>query len=337
MPFPQPTTSFSPVENILCESVNAQAILHAARLNIFDHLEERPMDTDALAQKTGLAAKPLEALLDMLAGRGLLSKNDATYANTPMTSEYLVNTSPLYQGKAMELNERFYALVRDSMPEVLSGQSMERAETDKSWSTPETMDGTLQHALNGQLQMAVDFIAEMPEFPSMRTMADIGGNHGHYSMELLHRNPKLQSTLFDLEHVLEAAAKRCRANGYGDRVTCLPLDIRTDSLPDKAFDMVFTSHVLYACTPELDAVFKNIHASLKPGGCVVSHHFTQEGGASRLYRDTTEFIARLAGYETHHLSRNRLESSLRKAGFNEFEHTYTGCDKNTLLLVARRD
>ncbi len=336
MPFPKPTTSFSPVENILCESVNAQAILYAVRMNIFDHLEKFPLDVSSLAQKTGQAENPMEALLDILAERGLLTKENGKYANTAMTSEYLVNTSPLYQGKALELNEQFYTMIRESMSRLMAGEDMRREETDASWSMPETMDGTLQNALNGQLQMAVDFIAELPEFSSMQTMADVGGNHGHYSMELLHRNPQLHSTLFDLPHVMEVATQRCKANGFEDRMTCKPLDIRTEKMPKKAFDLIFTSHLLYACVQNLEETFENFHNALKHGGCFVSHHFTQESNASSLYRNTTEFITRLAGYETHHLSRSLLESALRKAGFTKFEHTFTGFDKGTLLLVARK-
>ncbi|MBU4191299.1 MAG: hypothetical protein KKD85_03060, partial [Proteobacteria bacterium] len=184
MPFPTPKTSLAPVEHVLMESISAQAIIDAVRMNLFDHLSSQPMPAAVLAKAMELKTEPLEAMLDVLVDRHLLTLDGKIYANTEMTEEYLVSASPLYQGKALSLQHGHNELLRKSLPTLLKGGTMEREKTDESWAEADTMDGTLQHALNGQLQMAVAYLKELPEFASFRTMADIGGNHGHYSMEL---------------------------------------------------------------------------------------------------------------------------------------------------------
>ncbi|ADU63304.1 MAG: methyltransferase [Pseudodesulfovibrio sp.] len=336
MPFPTPKTSLAPVEHVLMESISAQAIIDAVRMNLFDHLSSQPMPAAVLAKAMELKTEPLEAMLDVLVDRHLLTLDGKIYANTEMTEEYLVSASPLYQGKALSLQHGHNELLRKSLPTLLKGGTMEREKTDESWAEADTMDGTLQHALNGQLQMAVAYLKELPEFASFRTMADIGGNHGHYSMELLEHNPDLTSAILDLPNVTAPAMQRCTALGYGDRITCEPFDLRSDELPEEAYDFVFTSHILYGCVDDLENVFRNIHRSLKAGGCFASHHLSREGGASRLYQTSVELITRLMGYKTHFLSGRDLEEPLTAAGFGNFTHTFTGCDGQTLLLVARK-
>lgn len=336
MPIPTPKTSLAPVESMLMDAVTSQAFIDAVRMNLFDHLSENPMRADTLAQIMGFKPEPLEALLDVLAHRKLLEADGKTYVNTHMTNEYLVSSSPLYQGKALELQCRYNDVLRQGISTLLKGGEMQREKTDERWAESEMMDGTLQHALNGQIQLAAEYLTSIPEFPSFRTMADIGGNHGHYSMELLAHNPELTSTIYDLPHVVEPAQKRCNDLGFGDRIACQALDLREDKLPETAYDFVFTSHMLYACRGTLDDVSKNIHQSLRPGGCFASHHLAPEGGASEHYKRNVELITRLVGYETHFLSRDELEKALSKAGFGDFTHTFTGTDRQTLLLVARK-
>lgn len=336
MPFPTPKTSLAPVECMLMDAVTSQAIIDAVRMKLFDHLSENPLSAEALAQIMDLKPEPLEALLDVLAYRELLEADGNTYVNTLMTDEYLVSSAPLYQGKALELQSRHNDTLRQGLPILLKGGEMQREKTDERWAEPDTMDGTLQHALKGQIQLAAEYLTSLPEFPSFRTMADIGGNHGHYSMELMAHHPELTSTILDLPHVVEPAQKRCNDLGFGDRITCHALDLREDNLPEAAYDFVFASHMLYAFQGNLLDAFKNIHHSLKPDGCFASHHFAPEGGASEHYKRSIELITRLLGYETHSLSRDELETALSKAGFGGFTHTFTGTDRQTLLLVARK-
>lgn len=336
MAFPKPTTSFAPVDDIIMEALNARVLMEALGMKLFDHLSGSPMPASQLAQSMGFDAERLESFLDILANRELLSNSGGTYANTPRAEEFLVSTASLYQGQAMEMQRIFNDNVCDNISALLKGEGMAREKTDDSWSDGLTMDGMLQHALTGQLQEAVEFIGALPEFPSFRTMADVGGNHGHYTMELLEQNPDLTGTILDLPDVMEPARARCERFGFGKRITCQPFDLRTDDLAEEAYDLVLTSHMLYACEEDLETPLARIFKSVKPGGCFVSHHFAREGGASQTYKTTVELLTRLSGYGTHFLSRSELEKALGRVGFSDFSHTFTGTKGQTLLLVARK-
>lgn len=340
MSFPVPNTSLAPIEDILMDTLTAQAVIDSVRMKLFDHLATAPMDTEALATKMGLQPKPLEALLDLLVYRDILEIDGATYTNTAMTAEYLVSTSPLYQGKALEMQHRHNETMTAGLEPLLRGEKPQRKQTDQMWAEYDAMAGTMQHTLNGQIQLATEFICSLPEFPSFGTMADVGGSHGQYSLELLMRNPKLESTLYDLPHVVPVSEQWCHSRNLPDelvqRMSFAPLDIREGRLPEDKYDFIFTSHILYGVNDQLETFLSGVYASLHKGGCFASHHLAPEGGASDHYKKNVQLMTRLMGYDTHFMSRERLESALKNAGFGDFSHTFTGMDGQTLLLVARK-
>lgn len=275
----KPRTSFADVETVFMNVVGAQAIQEAVKMNLFDHISQTPMTASELAEQHGIMSAPLEAMLDMFAAMGIVTREEDRFTTSDMADEYLVSTSPFFQGRALAVEFGFSKDLGEQLPTLLKGQSPAREQTDETWATRETMEGTLQHALGGQLQGAVEFLAGLPEFRDFRSMADIGGNHGQYSMELLDRNPSLGSTILDLPHVVPVSRERCAAQGYGDRIACRAFDMRNDELPEAAFDLIFTSHVLYGCVDNLDAFFTRVRTACPPAAC--SPHTTSLPKAAR--------------------------------------------------------
>lgn len=336
MPFPNPKTSSSPIDNVMMEVISVEAFFTSVDLKLFDKLESGPLTADELASSLGVEAKPLGALLDILVNKEFLNKDADGYGNTAMAQEYLLSSSPLYQGTFVLAQRKLNENVRTNMLPMLKGESSEREKTDDSWAESETMNATLQHALNGQIQDAVDYLSALEGFQAFERMADIGGNHGQYSMELLNNNPGLQSTIYDLPNVTEIAAQRCRTMGYDKRIACEPFNILTDKLPADTYDLIFTSHILYGCLDRLDDVLATLYDALAPGGYFASHHFHPESGTSLDYKASIDFLTKLMGYETHFITRELLETGMAKAGFTGIQQTFTGADKQTLLLVGRK-
>ena len=334
MPYPHPQASLNPVETLLMGTVASQALLESVRMGLFDHLAQGPASAKDLALALDVKADPLESMLNMLVAYDVLEANGQGYANTAMANDFLVSTSPLFQDKALESQVQFNTGIQENIQPLLRGEEARRTHTDDGWSEPDTMAGTLQHAVSGQLQDAVDAVSGLPEFTSFSAMADIGGNHGQYSMELVDRNPGLSSTILDLPHVVEAAKDRCAAMGYNDRIQCRPFDLRQDKLPE-TYDLVFASHVLYANKENLDDLLARVHDGLNPGGCFASHHFSIQGDPDR-YAATVEFVTRLSGYATHFLDKEKLEAAMTRAEFSNLTHAYTGPDKRSLLVVGRK-
>ncbi|QLA20985.1 class I SAM-dependent methyltransferase [Desulfolutivibrio sulfoxidireducens] len=317
MRIPRPETSFEPIEEVLYGATAARALTAAMDLRLFERLEAGEMTAAALAGAVGAIPDRLEALLDLLAAKGVLAKSDQGYANTQAASEYLVPDKPMYQGRAMALNMHFFEPLEKNLAQAMCRADNARGEADTVWATDEIMEGMVGHAMGGPLLRVTRLTAGLPGFFAMRAMCDVGGNHGTFTMALLDENPSLSGVILDLPHVAPLSEKRCRERGYGDRITARSFDLRTDEIGEAEFDLAVASHVLYGVAEDLERGVGRIARALRPGGWLVSHHFAPG------YRDPGleachELLTRLAGYPTHYLPREMLQGVMARHGFGDF-------------------
>lgn len=333
----KPLTSFESVNAMMIESFSAKAVMSAVELKIFDHTEGKKLNAADLADKLGLVAERLEPLLDILVAAELLTQSEGLYMNTPTASEFLLSESPFYQGDSMALTMHFNAMVEDSITNLVSGGKIDRAKTDKDWSTNRSMEGTAQDAIGGALPHVVELVSGLPNFDEFRTMCDIGGNHGMYTLGILEKNEQMHGTIFDLPHVAKQARARCDRLGFSDRVTTHGLDFREDRLPAEQFDLAVTSHVLYAFTEDLSNALTKIAEGLKPGGWFVSHHYSKtEQKGKEMTVASLELLTRLCGYSSHYIEKEKLISILDSLGFEDILCQPVSASGLGLIIAARK-
>ncbi|AFM23813.1 class I SAM-dependent methyltransferase [Desulfomonile tiedjei] len=331
----KPKHSFESIEAFFMGSVISKAILESVRMRLFDALEmPRTIQEISASMKTSESAT--EALLNVLEITGLIVKREALYQNTALASEFLVTNSPFYQGQVLELHQGTCDFVVREMPSLLSKPGRVRNHFTEKFASPASLQGMLQYAMRGSLQNATEFIVALPGFMDMRSMCDIGGNHGRYTMALLDRNPHMTAVIVDLPNVTPAIEDLCREAGYGERLSVLAADMRTDDLPEKAFDLVLTSEVLHVFMDDLGSVLEKIATCLKPGGWFVSNHMNPESEAARNYRSIVNLISYLVLGTSHFISRVDLESALSIAGFADFVVGSTSQEEINLILAARK-
>jgi len=338
MIFTQPKADFMPLNNMMMEAVAPKAVMAAVDLKLFDRLSGRTVEPALLAEEAGLVADRLQPVLNILAALGLVSRNGNGYANTPVAEEFLVSGSPLYQGDYMAVTMGFSASIERSIAELLAGAEADREGTDRGWSMERMMDGTAQNALWGGAMAVADVAASLPDFKAFRKMCDIGGNHGLYTLGVLDRNPSLTGTVFDLPSVAEQAAKRFERLGYGGRANAVGMDFREEALPEAEFDLVVTSHVLYAFRDDLTGALRKIADGLKSGGWFISHHYCGSDAPDNALRQAClETVTRLAGYPSHFIGREELGAALADAGFDTPEfHPVQGRDMSLITSARKR-
>lgn len=332
----KPSNDFGLLEGLMMQAVAWRAVLHSLRLGLFDALDLEPVTAGRLAERFGFLPGPAEALLELLAAHGLVVSGPDGYRNTPVASEYLVGDSPFFQGKALELNDRFNTSVDADFLGLLRGETSARGLTDDGWSTADTMQGTAQYARLGSLQDTVDFVADLPGFMDMRLTCDVGGNHGSFSMALLDRNPSLRGEIADLPSVAATANDRIAGLGYAHRLRAFGCDLRSDALSKDRYDLVLASHVLYGFMDDLGALLRKVHEALLPGGWFVAQHKDPDGGRSHQVSMSLEFLTRMAGYATHFIPREFLEEHLLKAGFRDIRARVAGPHDSGLIVAGRR-
>lgn len=149
---------------------------------------------------------------------------------------------------------------------------------------------------------------------------DAGCGSGRVTRMLLDRLPRGRVVAVDTAPSMVAAARRA----LGDRAEVIEADL-VDVVLDEPVDAVF-SNAVFHWVPDHDALFRCLHAALRPRGRLVA----QCGGAGNVERFLAAarevsarepFAAHLAGWEgpwnfsTAEATRDRLE----RAGFEDVE------------------
>lgn len=332
----KPHIDFAPIRTMLVESISTKVLMSAVELKLFDYLEE-PSTIASLAKKLNAVPELLESILDLLVAINLLNKVDRTYQNTPMASEFLVSTAPFYQGDHMRLTMSFNDMIENSITELVTGKKQAYTNAAKKWSVGKAMDGCAQNAKGCGLASTINFITSLPNFDTFKTMCDIGGNHGLYSMAVLDQNKNMHAMLFDLPPVAAQAQKRCNEAGYADRLTTYGIDFKKDRLPSEQFDLIFTSHFLYAFKNTLPETLSKISDGLHSGGWFVSHHYTgrEEQGQEKM-KASLEVLTRLSGHPSHFIEKDELVGLLESLNFTDIRCQPVDNDGTGLMIAARK-
>jgi SAM-dependent methyltransferase len=108
---------------------------------------------------------------------------------------------------------------------------------------------------------------QLPPTPAAGSILDLGSGTGFWSARLAARVPQGRIICLDRSlELLDLARQRLLAAG-APRAEFLHQDLRCLQLPDRAFDLVFTS-VTLAHVQELEGVLARIADAMKPGGWI---------------------------------------------------------------------
>ena len=307
MAIAKPYHEFESIEALSLEMITSRALLESVRMKLFDRLEAS-QTAEQISSALGTLEPATEALLELLTAKQLLEKTGSEYRNNPAASEFLVTSSPFYQGESLEFHADYSQRVVAEMGSLFRGNEGDRMWTSPRRATPEALRGIAQYAVRGSLQDAVDFITALPGFADWQSMCDIGGNHGRYSMALVDENPGLTSEIVDLPGLIPAIETLCEEAGYRDRISAVACDLRTETLLKEAYDLVFASHVLHVFADDLKPVIEKIAAALKPGGQLVFQGLNPEAGGNSDRKAIRELVTRLMGHATHFIRQEKLEA-----------------------------
>jgi len=257
----------------------SKALFAALGVDLFTHLAAGPRTTAELSDDTGIAAHPLQTLLHALSALGLIVAEGKSYTNAPACQRYLARGSPGEYGEYFRLQvaQQIYpALVHldaglagigaafDTFADLLSRPDEARTFT------------AAQHAGS---HAAARVLAERTPLGGARTMLDVGGGSGAFSIALCARHPCLSATVLDFPAVVDVARTYRDEAGLAARIDLLPGDAVRDPWPSGQ-DVVLLSYLLSALgDAEIDVVLAKARTSLTPGGLLIVHDFMLDDAA----------------------------------------------------------
>lgn len=212
-----------------------------AELGVADHIGEGPVGLELLARQSGCDASALARLLRLLETAGLFVQTGDGWAHTEL-SRHLRSDHP-------QSMQAFVRMIGGRIQWAALGELESAAKTGQA-AVGTVVPGGMWEYLKGHPEEARVFDAAMTsksfaeiaalvpafDFAPYRRIADIGGGRGHVLAAALAAAPSASGILFDLPHVVAAAAPVPRMQVQGG-------DFFRDALPQA--DAYIVSQVLH--------------------------------------------------------------------------------------------
>ncbi len=265
-----PLTDVRDVSKLAYGFMASKTLFVALELDVFGRLADGPRTLEELASATGIAASRLATLLTACVSVGLLSKSGARYANAPAAQEYLVRTAPRYFGDyyRFQIDRQVYPAF-GGLAEALRGKRMQFYGLTQDDTEAEYFSRA-QHV--GSLGPAT-VMSRLVDLSGAKTLLDVAGGSGAFSITLCRRNPELAATILDFPAVQPVAERFVREAGLEGRVGFLAGNALETKWPGGQ-DAVLISYLMNAVSAAaLPDLLARSFQALAPGGTLLVHDF----------------------------------------------------------------
>jgi len=285
----------------------------AAELNLFTLLEQTPMSAGEVAAKISGNARALAVLLDALTAMGLLEKRGQLYRCENEISRMLSERS---QETILPMVLHMASLWKrwSRLTDIAKGGGVTDDEFNFVRDTEElrAFIGAM-HSIGAPMAQR---IAEAVSPGTSRSLLDVGGGSGTYTIAFLRAVPNLRATLFDLPEVIEMARERLRKEDLLDRVSLVAGSYYLQEFPE-GHDLALISAIIHSNSLEENLeLYRKVFRALKPGGRILIRDHVMNPDRS-WPRDGAVFAINMlvgtAGGGTYTFE--EIEAGLRQAGF----------------------
>ena len=252
-----------------------------AHFRVFELLAAAPLEPEVLRLRLGLAPRPFVVLTTALRAMQLVARDAAgRFSLTSLAREHLV------PGGAFDVSD-YLGLAADApavreMIERLVTNTPRGHKPDEQGvgfiyreDLPSAMEAeaTARHftlALAGRAKNVAPRLADRAPLDGAKTLLDVGGGTGIYSIACLRRHPALRAIVWDRPEVLKVAAEFAAEYGVADRLELVPGDMFVDAVPTA--DAILLSNVLHDWDVEAcQALIARSAAALPRGGRLLVH------------------------------------------------------------------
>jgi len=271
----QPITDAERISELAFGFMGSKALFAALHLQVFCNLSEGPKDATALAEDTGVGEEQLLTLLTVLISLGLLTKEGDQYSNAPASQDYLVRDAKAYFGDylRLQIDRQMYPFMQN-LDKVLKGDLDDvRFETYADWMDDAEEAKLFSHSQHSGSLGPGAVLAKRIDLSDARSMLDVGGGSGAFSIMMCKRYPEMKSTILDFPHVCDVGREYVKEAGLSDRIDFISGDGLTSNWPE-SLDVVLMSYLFSGvpgdAIPDLcETAFKK----LKPQGHLIVHDF----------------------------------------------------------------
>jgi len=239
------------------------ALMAAVELEIFTAIAHGHDTIPAVAKAIGITERNAERLLTVLAAMTLLSRDGERFANAPDVQRFLVKDGERYAGPWILFTKPRWTAFGE-----LSDRLRRKEETRLGAYVDFSVDDARRyHAATYSIGMgAARLFSRSVDLAGRKTLLDLGGGSGAYSIVATQTYPGLKAIVLDLPPVAVVANEYIAANGAADRVSTLPGDFTSTPFPGGVDVVVMASNLPQYEPALIRLVVEKAFAALEPGG-----------------------------------------------------------------------
>jgi predicted O-methyltransferase YrrM len=259
---------FSDLARLASGHAEARILQTAVSLGIFDALGTRSQDASIIASSLQIDPRATELLLNALVAMGLLDKKAQSFSLNPISSTYLIRSSPQYFGGMVLFESSLWNCWGLLERAIRSGEPTRAPNMYQD--DPEETE-RFMYAMHSLVEARGDakILTEKLDLSGVRELIDIGSGPGTYPVYFCRKYPGLRATVFDLPGTLRITERFVQAAGLENRISLVSGDYRVDPIPGR-YQAVFLSNIIHAESDEVNcALMEKVYSCLERGGRIV--------------------------------------------------------------------
>lgn len=290
----------------------ARSLQIAQRTGMLRELAAGPASAAELSSRLGLREQGTRRVLEVLTSAGVLKLKGERFEIAPRQRKWLDPDSATYIGDFLADNAHYWEWWQDLEGLVTEGRSVElhdKPPVDPYW----------RSYITGQYQLAElssDAVAKAVRLPAgSRSLLDVAGAHGEFSMALCRRHDGLTATVVDLPGSARIGREIVAAAGMSERVHHVEGDMFVTDLGGP-HDGALVFNIIHHLSPEqILELFERAAATLRPGApvCVLDLYDRPAGRAPDNGSYMGLFFHLTSGADTY--STEQVSDWLQQSGF----------------------
>jgi hypothetical protein len=238
-------------------------------LGVFKALSDEPLTTAELAEQLGLDARALALLLAGLSSQGLIDKRLGRWSATHETRRWLHPQAKGYWGAFLGGTLIRGAIHGPLLDAIKAGTRVQDvSDGPPPWERPSmTPEDAANVAafMHAHSQAPALGASAQGEFAEVSSVLDVGCGSGVYGIEMARQNPGLRVGLMDLKEMCVEVDKYIAAEGVGDRVKSLAVNMFKDAWPE-GYEAHFFANIFHDWSTETNKLLARKSFDALPSG-----------------------------------------------------------------------
>ncbi|GAC1513722.1 MAG: hypothetical protein NVS1B3_18340 [Candidatus Dormibacteraceae bacterium] len=296
--------------------IGSKALFAALDLDLFTILSNGSRSRSELATETGVKPNRLASLLAALTAVGLVVRDGDAFANSAAAEQYLVRGGRNFFGDyyRLQIDKQIYPTL-EQLGDSLAGRPTKSIYGLIQDSREAELFSSAQH--QGSTGPAI-LLAREIDLAGRKSLLDIAGGTGAFSIALCRRYPELRATIVDCPSVIPVARRYVEEAGLLGRIELLAGDALEVEWPGGQ-DVLLMSYLLSAVNEtDITVLLSRSLSALTPGGLLIVHDFMLDEDRSGPREAAMWILASVVGgQDTIAFSAEELIARLERRGFRD--------------------